>query len=80
MNTNRSSFFQILRKKGIGVNVHYIPVYLHPYYREHLNLKHGLCPIAEQVFEQIISLPIHPNMSDEGVEYIIENVINLTRD
>jgi perosamine synthetase len=68
---DRATLFTKLRKNGIGVNVHYIPVHLHPFYREKFYTAPGLCPIAESAYEQIISLPMFPGMSDGDVENII---------
>ena len=76
---DKASLFTSLQEKGVAVNVHYMPVYLHPFYRNKFNSKLGLCPIAEAVYEQIISLPIFPNMTDEDVNYVIENVLNLVK-
>ena len=69
---DRTALFTKLRGKGIGVNVHYIPVHLHPFYRENFNTGRGLCSVAEAVYEQIISLPMFPAMTDEDVEKVIE--------
>ncbi|MCT4621492.1 MAG: UDP-4-amino-4,6-dideoxy-N-acetyl-beta-L-altrosamine transaminase [Marinisporobacter sp.] len=70
---SRKDLFDTLRKFNIGVNVHYIPVYYHPYYQK-LGYRKGICPIAENFYEEIITLPIHPSMTDEDVEYIIKSV------
>ena len=72
--TSRSDVFYQLRQKGIGVNVHYLPVYLHPYYRNKFGTRTGLCPIAESVTRQILSLPIHPEMSEADVESVVRAV------
>ena len=71
---DRNMLFQALRAEGIGVNVHYIPVHLHPYYREHFNTSPGLCPVAESAFEQIVSLPMFPRMTDGEVFDVIAAV------
>ena len=71
---DRTALFTNLREKGIGVNVHYIPVHLHPFYRDKFNAGPGLCPNAEYAYEQIISLPIFPGMTDEDVKRVIEVV------
>lgn len=73
-NRNRDEIFIRLRQKGLGVNVHYIPVHLHPYYRNRYGTEPGLCPVAEQAFEHIISLPIYGSMEDENVSRVISNV------
>ncbi len=56
------------------MNVHYIPVHLHPYYRKHLGTGQGLCPVAEAAYEQILSLPVFPGLSDGDVERVIAEV------
>ncbi len=71
---SRDNLFQKFRNKGIGVNVHYIPVHLHPYYRKHFDTHPNLCPIAEKAYDQILSLPIFPGMADEDIKKVI-NVI-----
>ena len=68
---DREVVFNELRERGIGVNVHYIPVHLHPYYRERFHLGRGLCPVTESVYEQILSLPIFHGMSDEDIDRVI---------
>ena len=73
LSTNRSEVFAALRAAGIGVNVHYIPVYWHPYYRE-LGYVRGLCPRAEAAYDQILSLPMFPKMTDDDVSYVIETL------
>ena len=75
---NRSAVFGKLREAGIGVNVHYIPVHLHPFYRNRFDTHPGLCPIAEAAYEQIISLPIYPALSDEDQNYVITRVKKAT--
>ena len=75
---NRKAVFASLRKAGIGVNVHYIPVHLHPFYRERFGTGPGLCPVAEAAYEQIISLPIFPGMSEDDVEAVIRAVRDAT--
>ena len=67
----RAEVFATLRAKGIGVNVHYIPVHLHPFYREQFGTQLGLCPVAESAYEQIISLPMFPSLTDADVDEVI---------
>jgi len=73
---NRDVIFKKLKQAGIGVNVHYMPIYLHPYYQQ-LGYNKGICPVAEEVYEQIITLPIFPLMSNEEVETVIKAVIEV---
>lgn len=66
----RKEIFEALLKENIGVNVHYIPVYLHPYYQQK-GYKNGLCPTAERVYQEIISLPLFPAMAETDVNDVI---------
>ena len=74
LSADRTQIFKALRAEGIGVNVHYIPVHLHPYYRQRFGTGPGLCPVAEDAYERIISLPIFPKMTDPDAESVIEAV------
>lgn len=76
---DRAAAFGRLREKGLGVNVHYIPVHLHPYYRKHLGTRPGMCPVAEAAYERIVSLPMYPAMSDADVERVIDTVGEVAR-
>lgn len=76
---DRTMLFHVLRSSGIGANVHYIPVHLHPFYKEHLGTHPGQCPVAEKAYEQIISLPIYPEMTDEEQDYVIDVMKGLMR-
>jgi dTDP-4-amino-4,6-dideoxygalactose transaminase len=71
----RKAVFDYLRKNNIGVQVHYIPVYLHPYYRT-LGYKKGLCPIAEDFYQREISIPIYQSMKKSDVRRVIDKVSN----
>ena len=79
LQATRGQIFAALRAEGIGVNVHYIPVHLHPFYRKQLGTKPGMCPVAEAAYEQIISLPIFPQMTDADVEDVIRAVRKVVR-
>lgn len=70
----RKEVFSALRARGIGVNVHYIPVHLHPFYRSRFGTGPGLCPVAEAAYEELLTLPIFPAMRDEEVEAVIAAV------
>ena len=76
---NRSFLFQELRSAGIGVNVHYIPVHLHPYYKKHLGTGPGQCPVGEAAYEEIISLPIYPGMTNSGQDAVIDLLKDLIK-
>lgn len=74
--TDRTAIFRDLREKGVGVNVHYIPVHLHPYYRRHFHTSAELCPVAESVYNQILSIPVFPKMRDGDATMVIEAIQN----
>ncbi len=74
LRVDRTAVFQALRAEGLGVNVHYIPVYWHPFYRERFGLQKGLCPQAEWAYERIISLPVFPAMNNSDCEEVLEAV------
>jgi perosamine synthetase len=71
---DRARVFAALRAEGIGVNVHYLPVHLHPYYRRRFGTGPGLCPVAEAAYQQILSLPIFPGMTDGDRDEVIAGV------
>ncbi len=69
----RDEVFEKLRQREIGVNTHYIPVYLHPYYKK-LGYEKGLCPIAENAYEHILSLPMFPGLKPDELHKVIDEV------
>jgi perosamine synthetase len=69
---NRRVVYEKMRAAGIGVNVHYIPVHLHPYYQRHWGTGAGLYPMAEQAYDKILSLPIHAGMTDLDVDRVLQ--------
>ena len=74
----RREIFDQLRDRNIGVHVHYIPVYYHPYYRE-LGYEKGICPVAEELYEGIITLPLYPTMETADIYYIVDNLKDILR-
>ena len=75
---DRATIFSALRREGIGVNVHYIPVHLHPFYRRRFGCGPGLCPIAEAAYEEILTLPMFPAMTVRDVQDVIEAMIKVS--
>lgn len=73
----RQEVFRKLRERKIGANVHYIPVHLHPFYRDRFGTGPGLCPVAEAAYERIVSLPIFPRMSDADVDRVIQAMVEV---
>lgn len=72
LTADRNEIFRALRAENIGVNVHYVPVHMHPYYRRTFGTKEGLCPVAEQAYRRIISLPIFAGMTDQDIQDVLE--------
>ena len=70
LSCTRREFHDALKDDGIVCNVHYIPVYYHPYYRR-LGYNKGLCPVAEKVYEGILSLPLYYSLTDKDVERVV---------
>ena len=71
LSASREQVFQALRAENIGVNVHYIPVHLHPYYRDRFGYKGGEYPVAEDAYQRLISLPMFHAMTDADVADVI---------
>lgn len=69
----RKELFLFLREAGIGVQVNYLPVYWHPYFVER-GYTRGLCPIAEEFYQQEISLPMHVNLNEKELEKIVKTI------
>ncbi|MBQ3563480.1 MAG: DegT/DnrJ/EryC1/StrS aminotransferase family protein [Clostridia bacterium] len=68
----RDDFINILRDCNIGTSVHFIPIFLHPFYKDLLGYKKGDFPVSEKLFDGIISLPLFPSMTREDVIYVTE--------
>lgn len=75
--TDRASVYSRLRASGIGVNVHYVPVHLHPFYRREFGTGPGLCPVAEAAYEEILSLPMFPGMADGDVDRVVNTLVRV---
>jgi len=76
----RDEFIEELRRRNIGTSVHFIPLHLHPYYREKYGFRRGDFPQAEAAYEGIISLPLHPGLKDEDVADVVEAVQEVVRE
>ena len=70
LSINRREFFDAMGAENIVCNVHYIPVYYFPYYQK-LGYRKGICPKAEALYEEILTLPLHYGMTDRDVEDVI---------
>lgn len=76
---SRKEIFEAFRAENIGVNVHYLPVYMHPYY-EKLGYKKGSCPEAEALYQEIVTIPLFPRMTTKDLEDVVEAVRKIQRE
>jgi len=76
---DRARFIEELKARNIGTSVHFIPVHLHPYYRDKYGYKPEDFPVAFREYQRIVSLPLYPRMSDQDVEDVIEAVTEVVK-
>jgi len=71
---SRNEFITKLTAAGIGTSVHYIPLHLHPYYKENFNYSSDDFPVASKIYSEVVSLPIYPAMSDDDIYRVVATV------
>ena len=69
---SRNEIINLINKKGIGISVHYIPVHMHSYYIKKYGYKPGDFPVAKELSETVITLPLYPGLTDTQINYILE--------
>jgi dTDP-4-amino-4,6-dideoxygalactose transaminase len=69
----QQQFYAALYAAGIGVNVHYIPVYRQPYY-EKMGFKAGYCPQSEQYYSEVISIPMYPGLTHTQQDFVVQTL------
>ncbi len=79
LSIQRAEFIKKLNERGISCSVHWMPLHLHPYYRQTYGLGEGIFPVSEHEWQRLISLPIFPSMTDDEIEYVIEVVEDVAR-
>jgi dTDP-4-amino-4,6-dideoxygalactose transaminase len=79
LSIDRARFLEALRAENIGTTVNFIPVHLHPYYREHLDFAAGRFPVADAVYPRIATLPLYPRMEENDVDDVARAVLKLVR-
>jgi dTDP-4-amino-4,6-dideoxygalactose transaminase len=77
---SRDQFIEALKEQGIGTSVHFIPLHLHPYYRDTFGYAPNDFPNATQAYQRIISLPIYPRMTEADIGHVIEAVREVARE
>jgi dTDP-4-amino-4,6-dideoxygalactose transaminase len=73
----RDQFIEALAAHNIGTSVHFIPIHLHPYYRDTYGWKPDDFPVAYGEYRRLVSLPLHPRLSDEDVHYVVDSVMEV---
>lgn len=76
---DRNAFIQEMATRGIGCSVHFIPLHMHPYWKERYNLDQAAFPVASAEFERVVSLPIYPGMTDDQVSRVIDAVLDIVK-
>ena len=71
---DRKAAYRLLRRKGLGVNVHYLPVHLQPFYRKRFSYRPGAYPEAERYYDQALTLPLFPRMTEQETDTVIRCV------
>ncbi len=74
LSIDRGEFITKLKEKGIGCSVHWLPLHMHPYYRDLYGYVPEDIPVAASLYNEIISLPLYPDMTDEEVHYVVDSI------
>ena len=74
---NRDKVIEELKSRGVGCSVHFIPIHKHPYYKDKFGYKDSDYPVANRVFKTSLSLPIYPDMSQDEIDYVIKNLLEV---
>ena len=73
LSCTRRQFFDSMSAENVQCQIHYVPVYWFPYYR-HLGYEKGLCPVAEEIYKGILSIPLYPRLTDQDIEDVVHAV------
>src|SRR5437588_247920 len=71
---DRAQFIEELRKRGIGTSVHWLPLHMHPYYRETFGYAPQDLPVAASIYPQLVTLPVYPDLTEEEVNYVCDSI------
>lgn len=74
---DRAEFIELMKERGVGCSVHFIPLYKHPYYRDKFKLDPGKFPVSESQYSRLVSLPIYPDLSDREMHHSSNSVIEI---
>lgn len=79
LSISRDRFIELMYENGIGCSVHYIPLHLHPYWRDTCSLTPEMFPVSQRIYEQSVSLPIYSKMTDGDIERVVSTVIQILK-
>jgi|YNPBryBLVA2012_1023415.scaffolds.fasta_scaffold06469_2 perosamine synthetase len=74
LDASRAQVMDALRREGVCTQVHYLPVYLHPFYRKRFGYKPGECPVSEEYYRLALSLPLFPGMNEDDIKQVVRAV------
>jgi perosamine synthetase len=77
---DRNHFIKALKERGIGTSVHFIPLHLHPFYRDNFGYAPGDFPAATAAYQRIVSLPIYPKMTQQDIDRVIDAVRGIVQE
>ena len=72
LKATRDEIFSALHAEGLGVNVHYMPIHMHPFYKENYKTFEGMMPVAEDCYKRILTLPIFPTMTEQDMQDTVD--------
>jgi dTDP-4-amino-4,6-dideoxygalactose transaminase len=75
LSLNKTKFFEKMKNAGVNLQVHYIPIHLQPFYTKNYGFTSGDFPVAEKFYTREVSLPIYPDLSNDGQHKVIENIV-----
>jgi perosamine synthetase len=79
LSITRSEMIEKLKERGVGTSVHFIPLHMHPYYKNTYGYREEDFPVASKQYQRYLSLPIFPGMTESQIDYVIENVLEIAR-
>lgn len=74
---DRNEVIEQLKALNVGTSVHYVPVHMHPYYRDKYGLAPEACPVSADSFQRMLSLPLHPGLTDTDVDYVVDALCSI---
>ena len=79
LSISRNRFIEELKLRGVGCSVHWRPLHLHPYYEQTFGWRQDSLPVATEVWERLISLPLFPGMDEREIEHVVDSIVEICR-